>query len=82
MALWNAVDAASNNPTHADSALADLTQQLHDGFDHAGATGSVDELAALLPWTHHVTSRLDASRVGQTSGTLPAQGPAFHRVQQ
>ena len=52
MALWNAVDAASNNPTHADSALADLTQQLHDGFDHAGATGSVDELAALLPWTH------------------------------
>ena len=52
-ALWNAVDAASNNPTHADSALADLKQQLHDAFDHAGATGSVDELAALLPWTHH-----------------------------
>ena len=52
MALWNAVDAVSNNPTHADSALADLTQQLHDGFDHAGATGSADELAALLPWTH------------------------------
>jgi hypothetical protein len=53
MALWNAVDAASNNPTHADSALADLKQQLHDAFDRAGATGSVDELAALLPWTHH-----------------------------
>ena len=52
MALWNAV-AASNNPTHADSVLADLKQQLHDAFDHAGATGSVDELAALLPWTHH-----------------------------
>jgi hypothetical protein len=52
-ALWNAVDAASNNPTHADSALADLKQQLHDAFDHAGATGMVDEFAALLPWTHH-----------------------------
>jgi Ca2+-binding RTX toxin-like protein len=51
-ALWNAVDAASNNPAHADSALADLKQHLHDAFDHAGATGSVDELAALLPWTH------------------------------
>jgi hypothetical protein len=50
-ALWNAVDAASNNPTHA-AALADLKQQLHDAFDHAGATGSVDEFAALLPWTH------------------------------
>jgi hypothetical protein len=52
-ALWNAVDAASNNPTHADSALADLKQQLHDGFDHAGATGTVNELAALLPWADH-----------------------------
>jgi hypothetical protein len=51
-ALWNAVDTASNNPTHADSALADLKQQLHDAFDHAGATGTVDDLAALLPWTH------------------------------
>ena len=52
-ALWNAVDAASNTPTHADTVLADLKQQLHDAFDHAGATGTVDELAALLPWTHH-----------------------------
>ena len=52
-ALWNAVDAASNNPTHADSALADLKQQLHDTFEHSGATDTVDELAALLPWTHH-----------------------------
>ena len=75
MALWNAVDAASNNPTHADSALADLKQQLHDAFDHAGATGTVDELAALLPWTHH---DLDGSRFWSASGTLPAQGPSFH----
>ena len=52
--LWNAVDAASNSPTHVDTVLADLKQQLHDGaFDHAGATGTVDELAALLPWAHH-----------------------------
>ena len=52
-ALWNAVDAASNNPTHADSALADLKQQLHDTFDHNGANGTVDNLAALLHFTHH-----------------------------
>jgi hypothetical protein len=52
-ALWNTVNAASNDPTHADSGLADLKQQLHDAFGHAGATGTVDELAALLPLTHH-----------------------------
>ena len=52
-ALWKAVDAGSNTPTHADTVLADLKQQLHDAFDHAGATGTVDELAALLPWAHH-----------------------------
>ena len=52
-ALWNAVDAASNNPTHADSALADLKQQLHDTFEHSGTTDTVDELAALIHWTHH-----------------------------
>ena len=52
-ALWNAVDAASNSPTHADSALADLKQQLHDTFEHSGTTDTVDELAALIHWTHH-----------------------------
>ena len=53
-ALWNAVDAASNNnPTHADSALADLKQQLHDTFEHSAATDTMDELAALLHLTHH-----------------------------
>ena len=39
-ALWNAVDAASNTPTHADKALADLKQQLPDTFDHNGANGT------------------------------------------
>ena len=53
MALWNAVDAASNNPTHADKALADLKQQLHDTFEHNGATDTMDDLAALLHLTHH-----------------------------
>ena len=52
--LWNAVDAASNVPTHTDTVLADLKQQLHDAFDHnGGATDTVDELAALLHPTHH-----------------------------
>ena len=45
--------SGSNTPTHADTVLADLKQQLHDAFDHAGTTGTVDELAALLPWAHH-----------------------------
>jgi parallel beta-helix repeat protein len=52
-APWSAVDAASNNPTYADSALADLKQQLHDAFEHDGANVTTDELAALLHWTHH-----------------------------
>jgi Ca2+-binding RTX toxin-like protein len=53
-ALWNAIDSTSNSPTHADTVMADLQQQLHDAFDHnAGSNLRVDELAALLHLTHH-----------------------------
>ena len=52
-ALWNAVDAASNSPTHADTVLTDLKQQLHDAFDQNGANLTGDEFAASLHLTHH-----------------------------
>ena len=53
-ALWNAVDASSNSPTHVDTVLADLKQQLHDTFDHnLGTNNTMDELAAMLHLTHH-----------------------------
>jgi hypothetical protein len=53
-ALWNAMDSASNSPTHADTVMADLKQQLHDAFDHNGGSNlTVDDLAALLHLTHH-----------------------------
>ena len=53
-ALWNAIDSASNSPTHADTLMADLKQQLHDAFDHNGGSNlTVDDLAALLHLTHH-----------------------------
>ena len=53
-ALWNAIDSASNGPTHADSVMADLKQQLHDAFDQNGGSNlTVDDLAALLHLTHH-----------------------------
>ena len=52
-ALLNAVDASSNSPTHVDTVLADLKQQLHDAFDQNGANVTGDELAALLHLTHH-----------------------------
>ena len=53
-AAWNAVLAASNSPTHADTVLADLKQQVQDAFSHSGGAHiTVDELAALLHSTHH-----------------------------
>jgi hypothetical protein len=53
-ALWNALDSTSNTPTHADTLMADLKQQLHDAFDHNGESNlTVDDLAALLHLTHH-----------------------------
>ena len=53
-ALWNAIDSASNSPTHADTLMADLKQQLHDAFDHNGGSNlTVDDVAALLHLTHH-----------------------------
>jgi hypothetical protein len=46
-------DDATNNPTDADSVLADLKQQVQDTFDGAADAYSVTELAELLHATHH-----------------------------
>jgi len=53
-ALWHTVDTKLNSPTHADTVLADLKQQISDAFDdHNAANLSLDDLAALLHLPHH-----------------------------
>ena len=75
-ALWNAVDAASNSPTHADSVLADLKQQLHDAFDH-----NVEQPTRWMSSPRCFIGRI-TNKGPAISGTLPAQGPSFHLAYQ
>ena len=53
--VWDAIAAASSNSTDTDNVLANLRQQVHDAFAHNGghASNAVDDLAALLHFTHH-----------------------------